>query len=177
MHILIGLITTIAGAIWALYHLHNAVNLNSFNPFYWMRRRKWEKEYGTKPLHRLDNSMEAAAVLVVAMTELEGAVTQEHKQKVIGLFIEEFGTDKRAALDLYALCSHHLKDVANIAEEVKKILAPTIAQFEERHKKSLLEMINTTATFSQGELSQSQQALLTAVDKELNLVEEVAASW
>lgn len=44
MHILIGLITAIAGLVWALHSLQNAgVNLNGFNPFYWMRRRKWEK--------------------------------------------------------------------------------------------------------------------------------------
>lgn len=52
MHILIAFLTTVAGLIWALYRLQNSgVNLNAFNPFYWMHRRKWQKKYGTKAIH------------------------------------------------------------------------------------------------------------------------------
>ncbi|MEX2962926.1 hypothetical protein [Microbulbifer sp. TYP-18] len=68
MHILIGIITAIAGLVWALNSLQNSgVNLNAFNPFMWLRRRKWEKSLGTKPMHALTDSMEVAALLVVAV--------------------------------------------------------------------------------------------------------------
>ena len=45
MHILIAAITAIGGLIWALYRLQNSgFDLNAFNPFYWARRREWEKK-------------------------------------------------------------------------------------------------------------------------------------
>ena len=65
MHILIGILTAIAGLVWALYRLQNSgVNLNSFNPFFWFRRRKWEKNLHGKQLHRLDKPIDVAAALV-----------------------------------------------------------------------------------------------------------------
>lgn len=41
MHIIIGVITAIAGLLWALNRLNESgFNLNSLNPFLWARRRK-----------------------------------------------------------------------------------------------------------------------------------------
>ena len=58
MHIIIGLITAIAGFIWALHSLQNAgFDLNALNPFTWARRRKWEMQLGTKPMHALTDSI------------------------------------------------------------------------------------------------------------------------
>lgn len=52
MHIIIGFITAFAGLVWALNSLQNAgFDLNSLNPFALMRRRRWAKKLGTKPMH------------------------------------------------------------------------------------------------------------------------------
>lgn len=177
MHILIGLITAIGGLIWALYRLQNAgVDLNSFNPFYWLRLRAWRKKMGSKPLHSLDNSMEAAAVLVVAMAELKGTVTQQAKQQVIDLFCAEFNLAKKSALELYASCSHWLKETANVPEEVKNILAPSKSQFEQRHVESLTNMLETTAQID-GEVTEQQQKLLQNTIAEFSKDEIQQGKW
>jgi len=42
VHIIIGVITAIATLVFALNRLQDSgVNLNSFNPFFWARRRAW----------------------------------------------------------------------------------------------------------------------------------------
>jgi len=101
MHILIGLITAIAGLIWALNSLQNAgVNLNAFNPFAWARRREWEKQYGTKPMHGLTDSMDVAALLVVSIVKEKGEVTRETKAEVLSMFERIFGVNHSRAIEL-----------------------------------------------------------------------------
>ncbi len=167
MHIIIAVLTAAAGLIWALYRLQNSgVDLNGFNPFYWMRRRAWAKKVGAKPLHQLENPMEAAATLVVAMAELEGAVTSDQKQQVLDLFIEEFNVDMRKASDLYGAASYLIKDCMSVTAEVRKILEPTLGLFEERHKQSLKIMLEKTKD-NAIQSNQEQEELLDAVLNEL----------
>ena len=167
MHIIIGLITAIAGLIWALYRLQQSgVDLNSFNPFHWLRRKKWEAQVGTKPLHRLDNSMEAAAVLIVAMAELDGTVTRETKSSVLQLFIREFELSEKDAAEMYATASYLLKEAAYLPVEVKNILAPSKQQFQPNQTELLLGMLAQVST-TEGEANQTQTELLEAVRREL----------
>ncbi|MCX4027671.1 TerB family tellurite resistance protein [Endozoicomonas sp. SM1973] len=177
MHIIIGFLTAVAGLVWALYRLQNSgVDLNSFNPFHWVRRRNWEKKLGTKPLHSISNPMEAAAVLVVAMAELNGTVTQELKQKVILLFASEFNIPEKEAIQLYASSSYLLKDAINISAEVKHILDPTISQYENRHQSSLLSMLNAVGNF-EGDFSQPQAALLKSISQLFKLKNNQSNRW
>lgn len=82
MHIIIATISAIAGLLWALNHLQNSgVALNSFNPFLWARRRKWAKQLGAKPMYGLTDSMEAAALLVVAVAKEHGDITRDTKSE------------------------------------------------------------------------------------------------
>ena len=70
MHIIIAIVTAIAGLIWALIRLQNSgIDLNSFNPFYWARRRKWERQYTMKPIHNLQQPLDAAVVWLVGIAK------------------------------------------------------------------------------------------------------------
>ena len=177
MPIIIAILTAVSGIIWALYRLQNSgVDLNAFNPFYWARRRSWEKKLGVRPLHRIDNSMEAAAVLVVGMAELEGSITRELKQQVLSLFKSEFNISDSEANSLYVASSHLLRDTVNIADEVKHILSPTIDQYQPRHRESLLSMLQQTGDFD-GQLNQNQQRLLKSVEHAFVSDTSQAKSW
>ena len=177
MHILIAAITALAGFAWALHSLQNSgLDLNAFNPFYWVRRRQWQKQLGTKAIHRLENPMEAATLLIVATARLDGDITREHKQEIIQLFITEFSVTSHTATEFLAVASHMLANVFNITEEVRLILAPSISKYLPRHKVSLLEMMNKTAQ-REGAASKDQQALIDAVKRELDSAEELAKPW
>ncbi|HEY7886433.1 MAG TPA: TerB family tellurite resistance protein [Cellvibrionaceae bacterium] len=166
MHIIIAILTAAAGLIWALYRLQNSgVDLNSFNPFYWMRRKKWQAEVGTKPLHRLQSPMEAAAVLVVAMIELDGVVTREAKAEIIKVFSHEFDISDKEAIELYAASSHLLKNSSYIPAEVKMILAPSKEKYQRSQQESLLKMLHQVSTI-EGEANKTQLELIAAVNKQ-----------
>ncbi len=177
MHILLGLITTLAGLAWALYRLQNAgINLNSFNPFFWIRRRKWEQQLGTKPIHQLDNTIDAASVLMVTIAKMDGEITREQKTEIISLFENEFGLSHSDAIESYASSSYMLQDEVNIIAEVKNILEPNKTLFKPHQSESLLKMLNTLAS-NEGVQTKEQKDFIVEVVKQLHIDSKSARTW
>ncbi|MBB3061504.1 TerB family tellurite resistance protein [Microbulbifer rhizosphaerae] len=177
MHILIGLITAIGGLVWALYRLQNAgVDLNSFNPFYWLRRRNWQKQLGTKPLHRLDRPMDAAAVLLVAIAKAEGEISREQKAQITDIFSSEFNLTEPQAAELFASSAYMLREVLDVEAEIKHILEPTKAAFTSDQRESLLQMLARVAEL-EGNIGQAQQQIISAVSRELGQRPETTKKW
>lgn len=173
----IAILTAIAGVIWALYRLHTSgVDLNAFNPFYWFRRRKWQNQINTKPIHLIENPIEAAALLLVATAKLDGEITREQKRFVIQLFTNEFSITEQVANELYATSSYMLKDVDNIVAEVRLILAPCKDAFKPNHIATLVEMLHKVA----GEESSptvAQDELILEVRKHLTTTKDNKLTW
>lgn len=173
----IAILTAVAGIIWALYRLQNSgVDLNAFNPFFWFRRRKWQNQMNTKPIHLIENPMEAAALLLVATAKLDGEITREQKRFVIQLFITEFSTIEKVANELYATSSYLLKDIDNITPEVRLILEPCKAAFKPNHIATLIEMLHKVA----GEESSptvAQNELIIEVRKQLTPAKDNKLTW
>lgn len=177
MHIIIAVISAVAGLIWALHSLQNAgVDLNAFNPFTWMRRRQWEKKLGTKPMHALTESMDAAALLVVAMAKEHGEVTRETKLEILGLFEHEFGVSRGKALEMFSSSAYMLGDVLDMPNEVRNVLSPSKTQFQDTHVDKLLSMLSKTASI-EGEPTESQSRLLDAVKQEFISKDAPPKNW
>lgn len=177
MHIIIGLITAIAGLIWALNSLQNSgFDINSLNPFAWARRRKWRKTLGVKPMHALTNTMDAAALLVVAMAKVDGDITRDSKMEILGLFEQEFGVKRSQSIELFSASTYMLGDVMDMAAEVRHVLAPTKDKFEPSHTQKLLTMLKQVGSL-ENEPSAKQRAIIDAVTKVFNLDKPQAENW
>lgn len=177
MHIVIGLITALGGLLWVLYRLQaSGVDLNAFNPFYWARRRSWEKKLGTKALHQVENSMEAAAILVVAVAKLEGEITRESKGEINDLFISTFHVDDSRAKELFGGAVYLLKDVMDAQAEIKSILAPSLTAWTDAQRKTVVEMVNKVA-LCEGGASPAQQLFIEELKKQLAFVPSVNSQW
>lgn len=164
VHIVIGLITALGGLVWALYRLQSAgVDLNGFNPFAWMRRRKWEKKLGTKPMHALTSSMQAAGLLIVAVAKEHGDVTRESKLEILVMFEKEFGLSRSKALEMYSSSMYLLQGALNMAAEVKDIVEPSQSEFTEENITKLLTMLKTTAQLE--EMTDGQRDIISAVEQ------------
>jgi len=167
MHIIIGILTAAAGLIWALYRLQNSgVDLNSFNPFYWMRRRKWEQQLGAKALHRLENPMEAAALLVTAVATYHTDITRELRSEVTELFSEEFKIASAQAGELFSASVHLLREAGSLEAEVRLILAPSKDKLNASQLESLLRMLNKAATFEPA-AQEDKARIVQCVEREL----------
>lgn len=168
MHIIIGLLTAIGTLVWALYRLQDSgVNLNAFNPFYWMRRKKWERSLGTKAMHKIENPMEAAALLVVGVASLSDGMTRELKKETIQLFVNEFGISTQKATDYYSASLFMLKESGSLDKEVHNILFSTKNQFKPNHIESLLKMLRIVSQ-AEGVVTQEQTDTINAVEKTLS---------
>lgn len=177
MHILIGILSAAAGLVWALYRLHEAgVDLNAFNPFTWMRRKRWEKQFGTKPMHALTESMAAAALLVVAVAKEKGEITRDTKLEILSLFEKEFGIQQNKALDMFSDSTYMLQDVLDMAAEVRLVLMPSKNQFQESHISKLLTMLTDVAN-KEGEATPAQLAIIQAVKEALDVKKEKPENW
>jgi len=177
MHIVIAVITAVAGLIWALNSLQRSgVDLNAFSPFTWLRRRKWEKKLGTKPIHALKDSMEAAALLMVAVAKEEGDITRDSKMEILDMFEEAFGLSRSKAISLFSSCTFMLKDEVHIVGEVTKILAPSKDDFDQSHVEKLIGMLNKVAA-KEGRPSEAQAEIIHAVAKSLQGSDYAAENW
>ncbi len=177
MHIIIGLITAIAGLIWALNSLQRAgVDLNAFNPLAWLRRRRWKNKLGVKPQHNLTNSIDAAALLVVSVVKSSGEVTRESKMEILALFENEFGIKRNKSIELFSASSYLLKDTVDISAEVKAVLAPSQSSFTDGHIHKLIEMLNKVASF-EGKPSEQQVAIINAVKKVFEHTQAQDNTW
>lgn len=130
MHIIIAAISALAALVWALHSLQNSgVDLNSFNPFTWARRRKWQKQYGTKPIYNLSTATDAAAAIIVGTLKQEGEISREQKQTVIDLFASNFNLGNQEAMDLFASSAHLVHNEINFEQSIPHILKLSIKQF------------------------------------------------
>jgi len=167
MHIIIGVLTAAAGLIWALYRLqHSGVDLNAFNPFYWLRRRKWEKQLSTKALHRLENPMEAAALLVAAVASCEAEVTRDLRKEVTALYEKEFQISHAKALELFAASIHLLREAGKLEAEVRPILAPSKSKLTPEQIASLMSMLQRAADF-EPHAKPTKERFIQSVEREL----------
>mgnify|MGYP001547575251 CR=1 FL=1 len=163
MHILIGAITAIAGLLWALNSLQRSgVDLNAFNPFTWVRRRKWEKLYGRKPLYELDKPLEAAAAIIVGLLNQEGIISKEQKQHITELFKSNFNLNEKESTELLVSSTHLVKDELNIERAVANILALSKDKFSPEMVDTFLSILKSVASL-EGTPSDSQLKIIDNV--------------
>ncbi len=177
MHIIIGVLTAFAGLVWALNRLQNSgVDINSFNPFYWVRRRNWEKKLGTKGMHQLDQPMEAASLLIVAVATCDDDLTRDGKAEITELFCREFNIIESRATELISSSLFLLRESGNLSSEVSNILAPTKSQFNSDQKLSIYRMLDIASRL-EGPASQDQMNFIQAVNKEFSEKVGQKGSW
>ena len=177
MHIIIGFITALAGLIWALNSLQNAgFDLNSLNPFALMRRRRWAKKLGTKPMHALKESSDAAALLVVSIAKENGEITRDTKLEILSLFENEFGVNRKKSIEIFSSSAYLLEGVSNMSSEVKHVLKLSKEQFEQNHIEKLLKMLTIVSNLDH-EPTSGQDEMILAVKKEFNQDKLQGKNW
>src|SRR5690242_18997168 len=111
MHIVIAIVTAVAGLFWTLTALRNSgFQFSSLNPFLAIRRWRWSTDYGAKPLYKLDRPMDAAGVLLVATAKADGLMSAEQKRELLSLFERHFEIPSSEASQLFAASTHLLRD-------------------------------------------------------------------
>ncbi|MEM7362831.1 MAG: hypothetical protein AAF525_02300 [Pseudomonadota bacterium] len=166
MHIVIAVITAIAGLLWALNSLQQSgFDLNSLNPFYWWRRRAWEKKQ-VDPLYAIESPRELAAVLAFATVRLGGDPTEEQKQFLLKAYEEELLFTAKDGTEMYAVASHLVSTDPNFEHQATKLVAPCKSSLTEEQRTSILKLATEAAACS-GTLTDAQTDFINALSKAL----------
>ena len=107
MHIVIGVLTALAGLIWAIVALQRAgIDLNAFNPFLWHRRALFYNKPAANQIYTLGSPMEVAALMLLGIAKCEGEISAQQKKAIIGIFENEFHLSRDEAADRCAAAGH-----------------------------------------------------------------------
>jgi len=163
MHIIIGLITAVAGLFWALNSLERSgFRLSSLNPFHWHRRTQWKKQYAENPLYSIDNPMESAAAVLIGIAKLEGEISREQKQEILSIFSEEFSLGEEEAKSLFASTSFLLQSETNFIQNIDKIFSQSKGQFSGEQVDSTVSLLKRIAGLD-SDVSKQQSEVIDLV--------------
>lgn len=176
MHVLIAFLGSLVTVLWLLHRLAEmGVSLGGLNPWLWSRRRRWKKLYEGNPIFRLENPLEIAGLLTVAIAKLDGDMSAEEKQKILELFKLDFRMSQKDAADLMVACVHLLKDGEELRGNLKKVVGGNQVSFTPEQADSLLSMLEQVASLAGG-VNERQRSFISQVAGYLR-TETVAGAW
>lgn len=174
---IIAVITALAGLLWALTALtRSGFEFDSLNPFLAVRRWRWSREYGAKPLYKLERPMDAAAVLLVATCKADGVMSAEQKQALLSMFEQRFELSETEASQLLAATIHLLRNELSIADSVDKILERSSARFEDEQVKELAAMMRRIAAMD-GSINAEQEKLISTAEAYFQRLHAPQQKW
>lgn len=177
MHVVIGVLTALAGLIWAILALQKAgITLSSFNPFLWQRRMDWKKNLGEKPLYALSDPMEVAAVLILGVAKCEGETSAEQKRDIQDIFETDFRLGHDEAADLLLASSHLIRNEIYLVDNLDAILKKSQSRFKARQVESMLSMMRRTGEL-EGELNEEQRKIITATERYFGRTSQARHAW
>jgi uncharacterized tellurite resistance protein B-like protein len=175
MHIVIAVITALAGLLWALNALQRSgFQPSSLNPFLAYRRWQWRKTYGGRPIYKLDRPMDVAAVLLLGIAKADGEITSDQKRELLALYQSEFSISRDEASDLLLASSHLIRDEIYLVDNLDKVLERSADRFEPDAVTSLLAMMRKIAALD-GSINAEQQKLIDATGRYFAARNKVAA--
>jgi hypothetical protein len=177
MHIVLALLGTIVTILILLNRLADAgIDLGGLNPYLWNRRRKWRNQYEGNPIFKIENPMDATAILMVAAAKADGDMTKEDKSLLLNLFENDFKLSKKDAAGLLISSVHLLGDGNEVRNNLKKFLSPSKTSFTEDQAKSALSLISQAA--GDGDtMHPNAQELLNQINLELAPVQVSNQTW
>lgn len=175
MHIILGLLGTIITILILLNRLADAgIDLGGLNPYLWNRRRKWRNKYEGNPIFKIESPMDATAILMVVMAKADGDMAREDKSLLLRIFETEFKLSKKDAAGLLISSSHLLGNGAEVKNDIKGFLAPSLAAFSDVQAKSASLLIRQVANNGNSELHKN---LMQRIEQALLPKEEDESTW
>jgi hypothetical protein len=164
MHIILALLSSMIGLIWALTALQRSgFSLDSINPFAWYRKRQWLKVYREKPIYNLGEPIDVAALLLLGVVKCEGEISAEQKRELLSIFEHDFHLSNAEASDLLLASSHLIRNEIYIADDLAKILEKSANRITDAQIQSVLTLLNRMGTL-ESPLNDEQKKLITGVE-------------
>ena len=165
MHVLIAFLSALAGVLYALERL--GVDLGWFNPWAWKRRRAWRQQLTGNPAFRIDNPMDAIALLAAATAKIDGDISIEEKEKLKALYQSTFNMTEQDAVQLFGSSIFLLGPGDEIYPNVEKILKPSLDSFTDEQKTMSITLLREVAALGTG-VTESQRRFVAEIEDVLS---------
>jgi len=162
MHIIIALLTAIAGAFLAFKYFMDAANegreaVQDVRGAF--RRGKWSRRIDKRLVENLSDPREAAAMLLYQIANYDGAVTEPQKSKIVSVMREIFEADEETSEGLYAFSRMAVGEINDAANSLKKILRSISEVCTDEEKASVITMMRDVGEV-EGSLNDMQLRLI-----------------
>ena len=164
MHIIIGVLTAVAGLFWAITALQNSGAIESLNPFLWYRRAQWRKKLEKKPMYSLTEPIDVAGLLIVGIAKLEGEFSKELKQEILNIFEKDFHMSSSDAQSLFKSSSFLMKEDAITNKDIENIFERSRLKFSQDQVASMLSIMKNISSFD-NEISTEQKKIIETTDE------------
>lgn len=177
MHIILSVITALGGLIWAIIALQRTgFDINSLNPFLWHRHSQWRKKHDTKPIYKLSEPLDVAALLLLGVAKCEGEISAEQKRTLISIYEHDFHLTQDQASDQLLASSHLLRDEIYLVDNINKILEQSGSIFTEVQVSSLLSLMQQVAKV-ECPINLEQQKLIDATQQYFAKIKKSSSTW
>ena len=148
MHI-IALLTAFVGAIGViLWRLHIAADAakglaeTASNAHGFFRRLGWQRKFAKDPLDLVQDPREAAAAMMVALAQSDGAMTERERRMILSQMVRRLGTSGTQAEELLAHGRWLTREVKDTSRCFQK-LAPFLQRTCDREQiQDVLDMLH-----------------------------------
>lgn len=174
MHLIIGLLTAIASLLYALERL--GIDIGWINPWAWKRRRGWQKQYNANPAFHSESPLEAVALLMTAITKVDGDLSSDEKAELLKLFEEELKQTSEDASALLRSSVFLLGRGEEVFASPEKVLDKCIDNFTDAQKATTIYLLTRMSEVS-GSATSVQKAFISKVDGRFKGTPKSAENW
>ncbi len=149
MHIVLAFLGSVITILILVNRLsETGISLDSLNPFAWYRKHKWLKKYHTRPIYNIKNSLDSAALYVVAVANADGMISLEEKKLILEIFEKEFELSDQEASGLFTASAFFLKEGDDVVQYMPQILKLSKGQYTQNQIDFTLECMKKVAALS-----------------------------
>jgi uncharacterized tellurite resistance protein B-like protein len=109
------------------------------------RRWGWRRKQLRNPLDGVEDAREAAAAMMVATAQSDGAITERERMVLTAEFAKRFGATERQAGDLLARARWLVQDRADAGEVFRRLTPVILRACGPTERSDLIEMLEAVA--------------------------------
>ena len=144
MHVILGLLGSVITILILLNRLAEAgIDLGGLNPFLWQRRRQWQKKFKGNPIYKIENPLDAAALLAIGTAKSDGDMSGEEKTALLDLFQREFGLSKKNSAELLIASAYLLGNGEELRTNLEKVMSPSLPNFSQDQAASTIGLLDS----------------------------------
>ena len=173
MHILLGLLSAIGIVGIIIWRIRMTVDVArevgelAGDTRALVRRSLWRRKLHRSPAASISDPREAAAAMMVAVAENDGALTDAERRTIIDQMVNNFAVKEQLGEELLAHARWLARDAGDLTTFLKRLSAPIKATCSETESRDLIDMLHRVGSADHA-IGDDIAHSLTALDRHLN---------